>query len=204
MKKIAYFLVFPVLGFLVSCEKDEVFELCSCKGSEVQTIESAGGVVALTRDGYKIISVEHGIVNSCEQLPADFQVDGMQVTFSGKYIPTCTKNFSGYGVLNSKIVEVDNIQAASDLYSTGNITIKVYEISGGKTQGYGYEIHDKAKNFNIMQDEVPAVGGTDPFENEIDARKIAFLVAFKLNTSDGFPSVYLGELFLLRIIHKQD
>jgi hypothetical protein len=204
MKSRPYFLLLPVFIFLASCEKDEVFELCSCKGSDFQSIENAGGVVALTRDGYKVISVDHGIVNSCEHLPINLQVDGLQVTFSGKYIPTCTKDFPGYGIVGSKIVEIGDIQPASNLYSAGNITIKIFQTSAGQTAGYGYEINHQTKNFNIIQDEIPAMGGTEPFETEEDARKIAFLVAYKLNTSDDFPSVYLGELYLLRVIHKQD
>jgi hypothetical protein len=204
MKKQPSLLILPLLMLLGSCEKDEVFELCTCTGAEIRSIENAGGVVALTREGYKIVSVDHGIVNTCEELPANLQVDGLQVTFSGKYIPSCTKDFPGYGIMNTKIIELDSIHATTNLYSVGDLTIKIFQTPASQPQGFGYEIFHKAKNFRIIQDEVPAMGGTDPFENEMDARKIAFLVAFKLNTINDFPSVYLGELFLLRIIHKQD
>jgi hypothetical protein len=204
MKRFIHFLALELVTLIASCDNEVKHVVCGCEDTDLQTHVDEGGIVAQTREGYKIISVDNGIVNPCEgDLPENLQTNGQLVTFSGSSLAKCTKNFPGYGIARTTVVELSSVKSATGLYESGDITIKLISVSGSKGVGFGYEIVHKLKNFFIRQSEVPGVEGTDPFENEADALKVAFLAAYKLDNFDDFPTIYLGELYLLGIIDTQ-
>ena len=200
--KIFHNLIFII--FLIACEteKERMFEVCDCVGNEIQNIKMEGANISLSVDGYKLISTEHGYLTPCNELPDDFRLDGQLVQVTGKIIPTCKKEHSGYAIW-SLYLEITEIKKIDTLYENGNLTIEIIQTENyGKPPGFGYIVYDRAKNFKILQDEIPAQLGTDPFKTREDAQKIAYLVAYKLENFSDFPSVYLGDLHFLKILSK--
>jgi hypothetical protein len=139
----------------------------------------------------------------CAEIPIAFQKEGQLILISGRFIPNCKKNYSGYG-LQTQYFDFSEIKGIDSLYNSGSFTIKIIKTENfGNSPGFGYEIFDSEKNFRITQKEIPAQAGTEPFKTKEDALKIGYLVAYKLKNFDDFPSVYLGELFFLKIIDDQ-
>lgn len=201
-KYIRFSLTYGITLLFFSCGKDKeaVYTVCDCRGTKIENVVLEGGVVALSRDGYKIISVEHGYVTTCSDLPTEFQVDGQLVLFSGRIIPTCKKFHSGTG-LWSLYMETTEIRKIDTLYQKGPLTINTIRTEDyGKQKGFGYIVNDTRKDFKIVQDEIPAQLGTDPFKTREEALKIAYVVAFRLENTKNFPSIYLGDLYFLKII----
>lgn len=197
-KSLRYAIIFTAF---FSCEKgkDVEFEVCDCLGKQIESINLEGGDVALSIDGYKIISIAHGYITPCQELPDDLRIDGQLVQVSGKLIPTCKKEHSGYAIW-SQYLEITEVKKIDTLFQNGNLTIEIIKTENyGKQPGFGYIVQDKKKNFKIVQDEIPAQLGTDPFKTRADALKIALLVAHRLDNIDDFHSVYLADLHFLKI-----
>lgn len=187
---------------IISCkdEKPNEFEVCDCIGTSQEEISSEGGDIASSVDGFKIISVKHGYLTPCEGIPQEFQKDGTLVKFSGRIISSCKKEHSGYAIW-SIFLEISSIERVDTLYQSGRLTIQIIKTEDfGKPPGFGYIIEDKEKDFKILQAEIPALVGIDPFETYEGALKIAFLVAYRLENFNDFPSVTLGDLNFLKIV----
>jgi len=199
--KCNYF-IFLIFSLIISChdEKLKEFKVCDCTGPLEENIIMEGGDTALSKDGFKIISVKYGYLTPCEDIPVEFQKDGALVRFSGKIIPTCKKEHSGYAIW-SILLEISAIEHIDTLYESGRLTIQIIKTEDfGNSPGFGYIISDKVKNFTIRQTEIPALVGTDPFKTYEEALKIAFLVAYRLENFNDFPSVTLGDLNFLKIV----
>ncbi len=198
---ISVFLSFIFLLGISDCTKKEpVFDVCNCQGTKIEDIKNEGGVIAFSADSTKIISVNHGYITTCLNLPQDFQIDGARVLFSGRMILTCKKQHGGYAVW-STYLDLSNISKIDTLYVNENPQIRIVKTEDyGLAPGFGYLLNDTRINFKIQQFEVPAVGGQSPFKKYNDALKIAFLTAYKLENSNDFPTIYLGDLSFLRII----
>lgn len=195
-----WLLIISLLLFSCEQEKEVSFQVCDCIGNNLENIKMEGGDIALSTDGFKIISVEHGYLTPCQDLPDEFKEDGQLVQFSGKVIPTCRKEHSGYAIW-SLYLEITEIKKIDTLYKSGNLIIEIIQTENyGKPAGFGYIIHDLKKDFKIVQAEIPAQLGIEPFKTKEDAMKIAYLVAYRLENFDDFPSVYLGDLHFLKIM----
>lgn len=202
MKYKIIFLV-PIISLLIfSCEREreQIFEVCDCSGSELVRLNSEGAVVAASVDGFKIISVKSGYLTPCEEISTELMKEGQLVIISGRIITNCKKEHSGYAVW-SQYLEVSEIRAIDTLFQNGNLTIEIIKTEDyGKPNGFGYVVHDRMKDFRIVQTEIPTQVGNDPFKSAEDAKKIAYLVAHRLESSNDFPSVYLGDLHFLKIL----
>lgn len=202
LKYMKCFSKYFIVLVLFSCEqeKETSFTVCDCVGKSVENIKGEGGDVALSVDGFKIISVEHGYLTPCQELSEEFKKDGQLVQFSGKIIPTCKKEHSGYAIW-SYYLEITEIKKIDTLYKSGNLIIEIIQTENfGKQEGFGNIVHDIKKDFKIVQDEIPAQLVVEPFKTKADAMKVAYLVAYKLENFDDFPSVYLGDLHFLKIL----
>jgi hypothetical protein len=191
-----------LLASLVLCCDDQptLYSICNCTGEKQEMLTDEGGIVAETREGFKVISVNHGIMETCVDIPANYQSDGTGIVLTGRMVNECSRNFSGYGV-TAPFVDIDKISTSDDQFQAGAITIKIIKTEDlGLAPGFGYEIFHEAKNFRILQTEIPAQPGTEPFQTREDALRVAYLVAHKLWKYDDFPSVYIGELYFLKII----
>lgn len=202
MKSKKIFFSFLILLILFSCEreKEQLFEVCDCSGSELVNLSSEGGVVAASVDGLKIISVNNGYLTPCGEISPELMKEGQLLFISGRIISSCKKEHSGYAVW-SQYLEIEEIMPVDTLYLNGNLTIEIIKTEDyGKPSGFGYIVHDRKKNFKIVQTEIPTQVGEDPFKSREDAIKIAYLVAHRLESTDDFPSVYLGDLHFLKIL----
>lgn len=201
MKSIKCCFQYLIVFAIFSCDKGKEveFKICDCVGKQEESVNLEGGDVVLSVDGYKIISIEHGYLTPCQVLPESFQEEGQLVQFTGRIIPTCKKEHSGYAIW-SLYLEITEIKKIDTLYKNGNLSIEVIRTENyGKQPGFGYIVEDARKNFKIVQDEIPAQLGIEPFKTKEDALKIAFLVAHRLNNFEDFPSVYLADLHFLKI-----
>lgn len=201
-----HFLIFLTLSVAFSTCNNSIerknYELCGCFGQKEVKINQEGAIVALTLDGYHIISIDHGIMTPCSPIPTEFQKDGQLALISGRVIPTCFRDYLGYG-FQTLVFETHSIERIDTLFQTGTLTIKLIKTEDfGLPMGFGYEITNTAKNFFIRQTHVQAHPG-GPFKTPADALKTAFLVAHKLKTKNDFPSAYIGELYFLKVSDGQ-
>lgn len=199
-KKFIFNFLLPVIFFSCDREKEQIFEVCGCSGSELVSLSAEGGVVAASVDGLKIISVNNGYLTPCGEFSTELMKEGQLLVISGRIIMSCKKEHSGYAVW-SQYLEIEEIMPIDTLYQNGNLTIEIIRTEDyGKPIGFGYIVHDRKKNFRIVQTEIPTQVGDDPFKSPEDAKKIAYLVAHRLESTDDFPSVYLGDLHFLKIL----
>ena len=195
-----FWLSLVFLSFFSCKDKVPEFSVCGCTASSVERISEEGAIVALSRDGYKLISVKYGYLTPCADLPLEFQVDGQLVLFSGSLIKTCYKDHSGTGLRSLK-VEIAAINSRSALYQSGNLTLTIINTADyGKEPGFGYIVNDLKKEFKIIQTQIPGSNSVKTFKTAQDALKIAFVVAYRLENVNDFPSIYLGDLYFLKII----
>ncbi len=194
------FLLFLIVVFSCVNDKETIYKVCECTANAQENIKSEGGVVALSRDGYKIISIKYGYLTPCVDLPLEYQTEGQIILFSGHLISTCYKEHSGTG-LRSLYVEVNDLKKSDTLFQNGPLTITtIHTEDYGKAPGFGYIVNDTKKNFKIIQDQIPGSTKMETFKTKEDALKIAFIVAYRLENFKDFPSVYLGDLWFLKII----
>lgn len=85
--------------------------------------------------------------------------------------------------------------ASTNLPATNaSVTVKVFSNEGDtKLAGYGYDIYIDGKLY-VHQPHIPAVAGSRGFTSEMDAKKTADYVAYKIQHNIMPPSVTVEEL----------
>jgi hypothetical protein len=200
---------------LISCsdKKEPVYQVCNCIGNREFRYEKTTGIVINTKLGYKILSLTNStpiseklccstFINVCNELPLEFQQDGLLVILSGRSIPGC-KGFEGYYTIYMDTVKVDTIQKIDTIYENGPLTIKIIKTEDfGLPVGYGYEINYPEKKFFLRQTKIPALATVTQFKTRAAALKVAHLVAARLIRSGNFPTVYGNELIFMRVVDQ--
>jgi len=94
---------------------------------------------------------------------------------------------------SGEITMDDNDDDSSGVERT--IETTVFQVEAG----WGYDVYVDGKRF-IHQPYIPVIQGNKPFDNEIDAKKVAELVAGKIQMNSIPPTVSYQELDSLGII----
>lgn len=145
---------------------------------------------------YIIVSDKFGVGLSCNALPDSMKVDGLKVSFTAKYIPYCSTFRNG---LFCSKYEIVSIVKSDSIFRSGQLIIKIINTSNyGYGAGYGFSLAYQPSNFSIVQKVVPTTFYT-PFKTQLDAFKVAILMASKLENSVDFPAVTLPEIIYLQI-----
>ena len=194
------FLLFLIVVFSCVNDKETIYKVCECTANAQENIKSEGGVVALSRDGYKIISIKYGYLTPCVDLPLEYQTEGQIILFSGHLISTCYKEHSGTG-LRSLYVEVNDLKKSDTLFQNGPLTITtIHTEDYGKAPGFGYIVNDTKKNFKIIQDQIPGSTKMETFKTKEDATKVALLVIEKIKKGEMPPTISIDEMKTLNVI----
>lgn len=182
-----------------------VYMVCECKTNKIERIKDEGGIITSTADGYKIISVNHGYLTSCVDIPSEYQVDGMLVYFSGEIvysneiISTCIKEQASFG-LWSTYISLESVKKADTLYVNESPQIRIVKTEDyGLQPGFGYTIYDVQKDFRLQQFAIPWIPSQIPYKTETDALKMAFVMGYRLENFKGYPYLVLADLYFTQI-----
>jgi hypothetical protein len=200
LKKKVFIAVLIIL--LSSCvyHEQEHPLICDCTAPVTENFKDVASIVVDSQEGYLLLSPYKGYLHVCNETELALQQDGLLISASGELKSTCIRkddymkrNQESFSILNDWELSPDS--SFTDL----PISIRIIRSEDfGSPVGFGYDIQ-KASGFHILQPIIPAVGGNQTFKTELQAYKVAVLVAYKMTLDFGLPAITEKDLDLLKI-----
>lgn len=204
IKKLSQYLLISILGSLGGCNDPEPKPIiCSCEAKASSEFSDVQGIMVNTLDGFLFLSPYQGYYEICHEIEPELTMDGLMLTVNGELKSTCLKPDDILETIYLSFVNLGNWEIAEDsLFIQFPVKIKIIKSEDfGYDPGFGYDVQTSDGGFRIIQPTIPAVGGNKVFKSETDAFKTAVLVAYKLNSDLGLPTLTVQDLQFLQVLY---
>ncbi len=192
-------LLFFSFLFSISCSSNEKAVQCGCQGDGMANVSADKGIIVKVVDGnlngYHFLSLKYGYFDFCTDVPAELQVDGLQVKISGTLKVPCATSKSPVLEVQHYPFSLSSYLISSDSLFVGTpIAIGIFPYQSPVSSGFGYSIN-AASGLKILQETIPVIGGNQTFSTPTKAFKIAVLVGHKiLLDSKDLPTLVYSDL----------
>jgi hypothetical protein len=206
LSKKAFSIILIAIGFMAGCESasDPEPRICNCDSKVSSNFNSVQGIMTNTMDGIVFLSPVEGYYEICNDVNAELSVDGLMVTASGDLKSTCIQEHDVvFKMIDYSFVNINSWNIVEDsLFTEFPAKIKIIKSEyPGYEPGFGYDVQTSDGGVHIVQTHLPAVGGKKPFKTATDAFKTAVLVAYKLNSDMGLPTITVADLQYLKVLY---
>jgi len=191
------------LGFVCCSDPEPKPVICSCEAKVSSEFSEAQGIMVNTLDGFLFLSPFEGYYEICHDINPELTVDGLMVITNGELKSTCLKPDDILKTTFLSFVNLHSWNIAEDsLFTVFPAKIVIIKSEDyGYDPGFGYDVQTSEGGFHIVQPFLPAIGGYKPFKTATDAFKTAVLVAYKLNSDMGLPTLTVQDLQYLQVLY---
>lgn len=204
IKRLYPYLLILVITNLAGCHDPEPKPtICSCEAKVSSEFSDVQGIIVNTLEGFMFLSPYVGYFEVCHDIEPELKIDGQMLITSGELKSTCLKPDDVLKTIELSFVNLNSWSIPQDsLFIQFPAKIKIIKSEyPGYDPGFGYDVQTSDGGFHIVQTHLPAVGGNKPFKTATDAFKTAVLVAYKLNSDMGLPTLTVQDLQYLQVLY---